>query len=91
MAHVRVYAQTCQHPGRPADHALSLKLVTIEKQLSTDNDHDVALPLLELQRWLHSFSATDGGFFRAMDYDATGSHHHQETCGITSGPFQRGD
>ncbi|KAF8554288.1 hypothetical protein OG21DRAFT_1497164 [Imleria badia] len=35
------------------DHALSLKLVTIEKQLSTD---DIAQPLLELQRWLHSFA-----------------------------------
>ena len=36
------------------DHALSLKLVTVEKQLSTGND--VALPLLEVQRWLHSFA-----------------------------------
>ena len=36
------------------DHLLSLKLVTVEKQLSADSH--VARPLLELQRWLHSFA-----------------------------------
>ncbi|KAF8425082.1 hypothetical protein L210DRAFT_3567617, partial [Boletus edulis BED1] len=34
------------------DHVLSLKLVTVEKQLSSDRD--TALPLLKLQTWLHS-------------------------------------
>ena len=36
------------------DHVLSLKLVTMEKQLSADTH--VALPLLTLQKWLHSFA-----------------------------------
>ncbi|KAF8554287.1 hypothetical protein OG21DRAFT_1522569 [Imleria badia] len=36
------------------DHVLSFKLVTVEKQLSTDKD--VAQPLLELQRCLHSLT-----------------------------------
>ena len=36
------------------DHVLSLKLVTVEKQLSTDTH--VARPLLELQKWLHLFT-----------------------------------
>ncbi|KAG9310853.1 hypothetical protein JVU11DRAFT_8708 [Chiua virens] len=39
------------------EHVLSLKLVSVEKQLSQGEDrHGVALPLLELQKWLHSLS-----------------------------------
>ncbi|KAG6377791.1 hypothetical protein JVT61DRAFT_14564 [Boletus reticuloceps] len=36
------------------DHVLSLKLVTVEKQLSSDKN--IALPLLKLQSTLHSFA-----------------------------------
>ncbi|KAH0834181.1 hypothetical protein J3R83DRAFT_11490 [Lanmaoa asiatica] len=36
------------------DHVLSLKLVSVEKQLAIDTN--VAGPLLKLQRWLHSHS-----------------------------------
>ena len=36
------------------DHVLSLKLVTVEKQLSVDKH--IATPLLNLQKWLHSHS-----------------------------------
>ena len=38
------------------EHILSLKLVTVEKQLSQSEDSEVPTKLLELQRWLHSRS-----------------------------------
>ena len=38
------------------DHVLSLKLVSVEKQLSQAEDDRVAHMLLKLQRWLHSHS-----------------------------------
>ena len=38
------------------EHVLSLKLVSVEKQLQGVKDDKVGPALLELQRWLHSFS-----------------------------------
>ena len=38
------------------EHLLSLKLVSVEKQLKEVKDDQVGPALLELQRWLHSFS-----------------------------------
>ena len=38
------------------EHALSLKLVGVEKQLSQAEDSQLASPLLELQMWLYSHS-----------------------------------
>ncbi|KAG9310892.1 hypothetical protein JVU11DRAFT_8750 [Chiua virens] len=38
------------------EHVLSLKLMTVEKQLSVAEDEEVPGRLLDLQRWLHSHS-----------------------------------
>ena len=38
------------------EHVLSLRLVSVEKQLFQAEDNQLAQPLLELQRWLHSHS-----------------------------------
>ncbi|KAF8555161.1 hypothetical protein OG21DRAFT_1439060 [Imleria badia] len=38
------------------EHVLSLKLVSVEKQLPQEHEQKLADPLLKLQRWLHSHS-----------------------------------